>query len=554
MRRVTAIVTLFLATLLATTEALAGGQVTAKKAALSTATPYSTKAGLQVLQNGGNAIDAAVAVAFVLAVAHPQAGNLGGGGFLTYYDASTRGVWTLDFREVAPYAATRDMFEKARSEARTGARAVAVPGTVAGLEAMHAKFGSKGWKELLAQAISLARDGINVDAELSGDLAAAQSTRKIDPAPFFTDGKAAAAGGTLAQPELAATLQRLADAGPRDFYEGELATKLVEGLRSLGGIVGFRDLREYKPVWRAPIQLKFGNYDLYTVAPPSGGGLVMGATLNILHGYDLPASGFQTPKTIHLLIEAQRRAYLDRNKYLGDPIGTRIPYRELLSAERAALWRKSIDPLRATPTLVLSEPGAVVPEGEHTTHFTIVDAQGNIAAVTTSLGDDFGSGVIVPGLGFFLNGAMDDFTIAAATPTRDALFQGNTNAIEPGKRAASSMAPTIILRDGKPFLALGTKGGPSIPNSILQVFLNVAVYRKSLQEAIAAPRWHHQGLPEDAAYERTLVKQGIIDALNAMGHGVASREGIGDVHAILIDKGRITAVADPRRGGAAGGY
>lgn len=549
MRRAIAI-----AALVVTTSAFAGGSATARKAALSTASPYATKAGLQVLKNGGNAIDASIAVAMVLAVAHPQAGNLGGGGFLTYYDAETKGVWTLDFREVAPFAATRDMFAQTKAEARTGARAVAVPGTIAGLEAMHAKFGTKAWKELLAPSIALARDGITVDAELYADLAAAQSSRRIDPAPFFVEGKPVAAGSTFAQPELALTLQRLAEAGPRDFYDGELATKLVEGLRTLGGTVGFRDLREYKPVWRAPIQLRFGNYDLYTVAPPSGGGLVMGATLNILHGYDLAASGFQTPKTIHLLLEAQRRAYLDRNKYLGDPIGTRIPYRELLSAERAALWRKSIDPLRATPTLVLTEPGAVVPEGEHTTHFTIVDEKGNIAAVTTSLGDNFGSGVVVPGLGFFLNGAMDDFTIAPATPTRDALVQGNTNAIEPAKRAASSMSPTIILRDGKPFLALGTKGGPSIPNTILQVFLNIAVHHKSLQEAIAAPRWHHQALPEDASYERTLVKSNVIDALNAMGHGVSGRESIGDVHAILIDKGRITAVADPRRGGAAGGY
>jgi gamma-glutamyltranspeptidase / glutathione hydrolase len=195
-----------------------------------------------------------------------------------------------------------------------------------------------------------------------------------------------------------------------------------------------------------------------------------------------------------------------------------------------------------------------VVEGEHTTHFTIVDEHGNIAAVTTSLGDNFGSGVIVPGLGFFLNGAMDDFTIAPGTPTRDGLVQGNTNVIEPAKRAASSMAPTIILRDGKPFLALGTKGGPAIPNIVLQVFLNVAVYRKSLQDAVAAPRWHHQGSPEDALYERTRVPQATLQALNAMGQGVAPREAIGDVHAILFEKGRLIAVADPRRGGAAGGY
>jgi gamma-glutamyltranspeptidase/glutathione hydrolase len=540
--------------LLLASPAFAGGQVTASKAALSTASPLATKAGLQTLKKGGNAADAAVTVALVLAVAHPQAGNLGGGGFLTYYDASTKGIWTLDFREVAPLASTREMFAKTKEASRTGVPAVAVPGTIAGLEAMHAKFGSRAWKELVEPAISLAREGLRVDAELYADLVAANETRKIAPAPFFVDGKPVAAGTQLPQPELAATLQRLAEAGPRDFYEGELATKLIEGFRAAGGNLGFRDLREYKAVWRAPIQLRFGAYDLYTVPPPSGGGLVMGETLNILSGLDLAAAGFQTPKAIHLLLEAERRAYIDRNKYVGDPLGTRIPYRELLSNERAALWRKTIDPKRATPTVLLSEPGAVLPEGEHTTHFTIVDEHGNIAAVTTSLGDDFGSGVIAPGLGFFLNSAMDDFTIAPDTPTREALVQGNTNVIEPSKRAASSMAPTIILRDGKPFLALGTKGGPAIPNVILQVFLDIAIYRKSLVDAVAAPRWHHQGLPEDAQYERTRVPAATLEALNAMGHGVSSRETIGDVHAILFDKGRLIAVADPRRGGAAGGY
>jgi gamma-glutamyltranspeptidase/glutathione hydrolase len=531
-----------------------GGQVTASKAALSTASPLATKAGLQVLKRGGNAIDAAVTVALVLAVAHPQAGNLGGGGFLTYYDASTKGVWTLDFREVAPLAATRDMFAKSKDAARTGPMAIGVPGTVAGLEAMHAKFGSRAWKELVEPAAGLAREGFHVDAELYADLLDAQTTRKIAAAPFFIDGKPVASGASLPQPELAATLQRLAEAGPRDFYEGELAAKLVEGLRTAGGNLGYRDLREYKALWRAPIQLRFGAYDLYTVAPPSGGALVIGETLNILSGLDLAAAGFQTPKAIHYILEAERRAYIDRNKYVGDPVGTRIPYRELLSNERAALWRKSIDPVRSTPTVTLTEPGAMLAEGEHTTHFTIVDEHGNIAAVTTSLGDNFGSGVLVPGLGYFLNAAMDDFTIAPAAPTRDGLVQGNTNVIEPAKRAASSMSPTIILRDGKPFLALGTKGGPAIPNIILQVFLNIAVYRKSLQEAVAAPRWHHQGVPEDAQYERTRVPAATLEALNAMGQGVISREAIGDVHAILFDKGRIYAIADPRRGGAAGGY
>ena len=517
-------------------------QITATKAALSTAHPLATRVGLAVLQRGGNAIDASVAVAFALAVVHPQAGNLGGGGFLTYYDAETHAVWTLDFTEVAPHASTRDMFAQDAKAARSGARAAAVPGSVAGLEAMHRRFGSRPWKELLEPAISLARDGFTADAELVSDAATAKVTLS-----------GLAAGSKLTQSELAATLQRIGESGARDFYEGDTAKKLVEGVRAGGGMIGFRDLREYKTVWRAPLKLHFGSYDIYTVAPPSGGGLVIGEALNILAGDDLAAAGFQTPKALHLIIEAQRRAYIDRNKYLADPFSARIPYRDLLSRRRAEQWRKTIDPTRVVATTALAEPGSLAPEGEHTTHFTIADAKGNIAAVTTSLGENFGSGFLAPGLGFFLNNAMDDFTVAGNAANRDGLQQGVANAIEPSKRRASSMSPTIVLRDGKPYLAIGTRGGPSIPTTILQVFLNLVVYGKSLPDAVEAPRYHHQGLPEDAFYE-TAAPAKTIEILNAMGHGVVRRDSIGDVHAILFDKGRMIAVADPRRGGAAGGY
>jgi gamma-glutamyltranspeptidase/glutathione hydrolase len=513
-------------------------QVTATKAALSTAHPLATKVGLGVLQRGGNAIDTAIAVAFALAVVHPQAGNLGGGGFLTYYDGTTHAVWTLDFTEVAPLAAKRDMKIDPGS-----AIAAAVPGTVAGLEEMHRKFGSRPWSELLAPAVSLAQNGFTADAELVND--AANAKVKIE---------GLAAGSRFRQPELAVVLQRIAGKGAKEFYEGDTAKKLVEGIRLGGGAIGFRDLRDYKPLWRAPMKLRFGAYDIYTVPPPSGGGLVIGEALNILSGDDLAAAGFQTPRALHLIVEAERRAYLDRNKYLGDPFSTRIPYRDLLSRKRAEQWRKTIDPARVVATAALTEPGTpLTAEGEHTTHFSIADAKGNIAAVTTSLGDNFGSGFLVPGLGFFMNNAMDDFTVAAGVANRDGLQQGAANAIEPSKRRASSMSPTIVLRDGQPYLAIGTRGGPSIPTTILQVFLNLAVYGKSLPDAIAAPRYHHQGLPEDMAYEKS-APQKTLTALNAMGHGVASRDAIGDVHAILFEKNRMIAVADPRRGGAAGGY
>jgi len=505
----------------------AASQIIAKKAALSTASPLATKAGLAVLQRGGTAADAAVAVAFALAVVHPQAGNLGGGGFLVYYDARSRGIWTLDFREMSPRAATRMMFAKTPP---SGALAAGVPGTVAGLDAMHTKFGTRPWKELLQPAIALAQAGPRDDAELAAAIAGAKKERSLDIAV------------ALPPPELAATLQRLAERGARDFYDGEVAKKLVEAVQAAGGNLGFRDLREYEAVWRAPIKLRYGPYDIYTPPPPSGGGLVIGETLNILSGDDLAASGFQTVPMLHLLIEAQRRAAIDRNRYVGDPLGARIPYRDLLSQARAEQWRKTIDPKHVTPTNELTQPRDLTTEGEHTTHFTIADAAGNVASLTTSLGDEFGSGFLVPGLGFFLNNAMADFTTAGP------------NALDPLKRPASSLCPVIVLRDMKPFLALGTRGGPAIPTTITQVFLNVVAYGKSLQDAIAAPRYHHQGVPEEIFYERGRAPQATLDTLNALGHGVSARESIGDVHAILFQNGRLIAVADSRRGGAAGGF
>ncbi len=494
----------------------AGGSVTAKKAALSTDHPLATKAGLAVLQRGGNAADATVAVALALAVVRPQSGGIGGGGFATYYDAETHAVWTLDFRETAPRLITKD--------AKSGAASAGVPGLLAGLDALHERFGSRAWKELAEPAVLLAKDGPRDDAELAADIERANQTRKLDiPAKLPT-------------PELALTMQRIAEHGARDFYEGDLAKKIV----AAGGIIGFRDLAEYKPVWRAPLKLVYGDFEIYSVPPPSGGGLVIGETLNILAGDDLRRSGFQTPQSLYLLLEAQRRAYIDRHRYVSDPAGARIPYRELLSRQRGQQWRGTIGD-RVVATTSLAEPHALLAEGEHTTHFTIADARGNVVALTTGLGDDFGSGVLVPSMGIFLNSANADFT-------------SSPNEAAPGKRAASSLAPTIILRDGRPFLALGTSGGTAIPTTILQVFLNVAVYGKSLTDAVAAPRWHHAATPDEMVAERNRAPQKTIDALNARGHALRLRDSIGDVHAILFENARLIAVADPRRGGAAGGY
>ncbi len=527
--------------LLAATSLNAGSSITASNAALATSSPLATQAGLAVLRSGGNAIDAAVAVAFVLAVVQPQSGNIGGGGFLVYYDAKTKGMWALDFREVAPLATKAGV-----SRERTGPLAAGVPASVAGLAAAHDRFGSRSWKELLAPAIALARDGFTVDDRLSKALADEQNARKIDQfastkAVFFPDGKPLAAGTKLVQKDLAATLERIAQSGASGFYRGDAATKIVDGIKGAGGIIADRDLRDYKPLWRSPLKIELGEYSIVTLPPPSSGGVVLAEALNILSGFDLHAAGFQTARTVHLEAEAERRASIDSNRYIGDPASSRLPLRQLLSPARADQWRASIKPARATPSATLTEPPPAVAEGKQTTHVSIVDRQGNIVSMTTTLDDEFGSGFVVPGCGFFLNDAMNDFSSGA-------------NGAEAGKRMASSMTPLIVMHDNRPFLVLGTPGGAAIPTTELQVLLAVIVFGKPLDAAIEAPRLHQQATPEDLFYEFDRTPKPLLDAIGAMGHGVRGREPIGDVQAIAFTGGRIVAVCDSRGGGAAGGF
>jgi len=505
---------------------LAGSRAEATHAAVATGSPYATQIGLRVLQGGGNAADTSVAIAFALAVAKPQHAGIGGGGFLTYYDAASRGVWTLDFREVSPAAA--------KSVSAKGAGAAAVPGTVAGLAALHERFGKKKWEELVAPAIALARDGVKVDFELAGAIKAANA---------FPNEKLAL-GGALVQSDLASTLERIAVSGAREFYDGETARRIVDDSKASGGLFSLRDLREYKPIWRAPIRIGYRGVEVYTVAPPSAGGLMIASMLKILSGFDLKATGFQTPATLHLTTEAERRAAIDRDKYLGDPAVARIPLRELLSDERAAQWRASINPKRVTPTSTLAEPAGAVAESPHTAHFTVVDAEGNVAAVTVSLGDDFGSGFVVPACGFVLNNAMKDFATNAVSP----------NAAGGAKRMASPLSPTIVLRDGKPFLALGTSGGNAIPSVIASILVNVIVHNQSLDDAVAASRYDQQATPEEIAFEFGRAPRPTLDALIALGHGVRQTEALGDVQAVMIDRGKLIAVSDPRHGGAAGAF
>ncbi|HEV7486459.1 MAG TPA: gamma-glutamyltransferase [Thermoanaerobaculia bacterium] len=465
----------------------AGSQVTATHAAIATSSPAATQIGLRVLRDGGNAIDAAVAVSFALAVLEPKSTGLGGGGFLTYYDAETGGVWTLDFREAAPAAAKRPA-----SGPFTGPQAAAVPGFVAGLGAMHERFGSRAWREVVAPAQRLAKD------------------------------------------DLAKTLQRLGEHGAHDFYDGEIANKLVEAVH-----FSFRDLRDYKAIWRAPVRITFRGADIYTVAPPAAGGLVLGEILKIVGGLDL-----SRPNYIHLLVEAERRAAIDRDKFLADPSANRVPLHDLLSDERAALWRASIDPNRVTPTVALAEPGAVTTPPSHTTHVSIVDAQGNVVSLTTSVGDEASTGFNVTSLGFAINDSMNDFS---SVPTA-------TNSLAAGNRPASPLSPVIVLRGGKPLLAIGTPGGVTIPTTIAQILLDLLVFNRTPTDAIAASRYSQQAVPEEIAYEQSRAPQSVIDALLAMGHGVRARGLIGDVQAVWIDRGKLLAISDARHGGAAGGF
>jgi gamma-glutamyltranspeptidase/glutathione hydrolase len=476
--------------LLLATTALAGSQVTATHAALATSSPAATQIGLRILKNGGNAIDAAVAVSLALGVLEPKATGIGGGGFLTYYEAESGGVWTLDFREAAPSAAKR----LPGNVAFSGAMSAAIPGFVAGLDAMHARFGSRPWRELLVPAQRLAKD------------------------------------------DLAKTLQRIGEQGSHDFYDGDLANKLVEAVRAAGGTFSLRDLRDYKPVWRAPVRIVFRGADIYTVAPPAAGGLMLGSILKIITGLDMGKAN-----SIHLLAEAERRAAIDRDKFLADPSAGRVPMHDLLSDERAALWRASIDPIRVTPTAALTDPGAIATPSGHTTHISIVDAHGNVVSLTTSLGDETGNGFTVPGTGVLLNTAMNDFSSAP-------------NSVAGGNRPASPLSPVIVLRGGKPFLAIGTPGGSTIVTTIAQILLDILAFNRPLAEAIAAPRFSQQAIPEEVSYEQGRAPQATIDALLALGHGVRAREPFGDVQAVSIDGGKLLAISDPRHGGAAGGY
>ncbi len=518
--------------------------------------PFGSAAGVEILKRGGNAVDAAVAVGFAIAVAYPEAGNIGGGGYMVIHMADGRAA-ALDYREMAPLAATRDMYLDATGNLTdrsvVGPTASGVPGAVAGLTAALAKYGTMSLSDVMAPAIRYAEDGITVDSALFNSF---RSNAKLieefgGGTLLLPGGQPLAPGATLKQPALGRTLRAIATQGRRAFYEGPIAEAWTSELRQAGGIITMADLAHYQPVWREPVRSTYRGYSLFTMPPSSSGGVTITETLNILEGYDsLPSYG--SAGWAHLLGSAYQRAFVDRNAKLADPAFVKVPIAELTSKAYAARLRATIGDMRATPTSTLN---MAIRDGMETTHYSVVDEKGNAVATTTTLNNLYGSGVYIASAGFFLNDQMDDFAAQPGKPNMFGLVQGEANAIQPGKRMLSAMSPTIVLdRDGALLLVLGSRGGPRIITSTSEVILNVLDYRMTLADAMSAPRLHHQALPDSLYVEKDALRPAVADSLRAMGYAVAEGRGIGLVNAIMRVRGGFEGVSDPRSAGRPMGY
>jgi gamma-glutamyltranspeptidase/glutathione hydrolase len=494
----------------------------------------ASDAGVEALRAGGNAVDAAVATGFALAVVHPIAGNLGGGGFLLLRTHEGKSTF-IDFREKAPLAASETMYQDAKGNvipdsSVVGYRAIATPGSVAGLVYAERKYGKLGLKQVMAPAMRLASQGFQLTAEEAHELADSDLARFPDPKRIFQrDGNLYKENEIFKQPELARTLQRIA-ADPEDFYHGQLAHELIDDLKKGGSMITLDDLAQYSVVERAPITGSFHNYTVISAPPPSSGGVVLISALNILGGYDLSKLGDRTPQSIHLITEAYRRAYMDRSDYLGDPDYNKIPVAELTAREYADAWRASIAPSAATASAALKRPEGFLPpapktagqrkESQDTTHYSVVDGEGNAVSVTTTLNNSFGSDVTAGSLGFLLNDEMDDFASKMGVPNMFGLIQGPANAIAPGKRPLSSMTPTIVLQDGNLRYVLGSPGGARIITTVANIFLSAAEGGLNIQEAVDAPRFHHQYQP-DKLYLEPGFSSDTIAGLKAMGYDLS---------------------------------
>lgn len=520
----------------------------------------ATDIGVKVLREGGNAVDAAVAVGFALSVTYPFAGNLGGGGFMLIRFADGRSTF-IDFRERAPEKASRNMYIDAQGHATResieGWRASGVPGTVRGFELAQKKYGRAKWDSLVAPAVQLAAKGFPVSYAFSESL---RGSRNLPQDPeskriFLKNGAYYEMGDTLVQPELGRTLERIAKLGSRDFYEGDTAQMLASAMAQHGGLITLADLKRYQALERAPLQGKYRGYEVVTAPPPSSGGIGILQILGMLDGSGYEKSGAGSAAAIHYAAEAMRRYYADRSEYLGDPDFVKIPVAGLLAPKYIAGLRATIDPQHATPSASLKPPRPPGAESTETTHYNVVDAEGNAVAVTYTLNGGYGNGITVPGAGFLLNNEMDDFASQPGTPNMFGLVQGEANAIQPGKRPLSSMTPTILARDGKFFMAVGGPGGSRIITSVLQVIVNVIDFGMNVQDAVDFPRFHHQWLP-DRLFLEPGISPDTVALLQAKGQTIDRGSGAvaSVVEAIVNDQGWLQGAVDGRRPGKAAGY
>jgi len=560
------------AALLGVAQAASVAPVAAENGMVVTAQHLATEVGVDVLRRGGNAVDAAVAVGYALAVVYPAAGNLGGGGFMTLQLADGRKTF-LDFREKAPLAATANMYLDAagnvvKRSTTTGHLAVGVPGTVSGLDMALAKYGTMKRADLIAPAIRFAEEGFVLDAGDAAMFATATEAFKVDPATtaifLKPGGQAYVAGDRLIQKDLGATLRQIREAGAAGFYKGPVARAIVASSSAGKGLITEADLDQYTTRELAPIECDYRGFHIVSAPPPSSGGVILCEILNVLEGYPLKDWGFRSAQAVHVQIEAMRHAYVDRNSYLGDPDFVKNPLDRLLDKAYAAKIRAAIDPQRAAVSKDL-KPGVAPHEGSNTTHYSIVDGKGNAVSVTYTLNDWFGAKVTAGGTGVLLNDEMDDFTAKLGVPNIYGLVQGEANAIAPGKRPLSSMSPTIVTKDGKPVMVVGTPGGSRIITAVLHTIINVVDYGMNVQEAVDAPRFHQQALPNPTYVEAFAISPDTRKILEGMGHVFAAPQPANHVAAILVGapslggkpvgRNRFYGANDPRRNsGLALGY
>lgn len=537
--------------------------VHAENGMVVSAEAHATRAGLQVLKEGGNAVDAAVTVGFTLAVTYPRAGNIGGGGFMLIYMADRKGVTAIDYREKAPIEVKGEMYlddegKPDKEKSRHSILAVGVPGTVAGLTLALREYGTISLERAMQPAIELAENGYPVSEELRRSLIEAKDRMEKSEASmavFFKDnGEPYGTGEMLKQKDLARSLREIAENGPDAFYEGDIARKISGFMKESGGIITKEDLESYKPVVRKPVRGTYRGYEIYSMPPPSSGGVHLVQMLNMLELYPLGSYGHNTARTINIIAEVMKLAYADRSAHLGDPDFVEVPVTRLTSKKYAKKLKEKIDPAKAAPSEMVKPGEMPGQEGENTTHFSVVDRDGNAVSNTYTLNFRYGSKIMVPGTGILLNNEMDDFSMKPGVPNAYGLTGGEYNAVAPGKRMLSSMTPTIVLKNGMPFLITGSPGGSLIITTVLQIITNVIDFGMNIAEATNAVRVHHQWLPDELRMEEGLSGD-TVRILEDMGHNCVRGNTMGSAQSIMKLGGILYGATDPRRpGGLAEGY